>query len=213
MVEHVKSVPTKALQLWLTSDVSSLGWREPGVSLSGFAEPFDTWADMTHLLSRETWAEPPRALAYFCSVLRDDPAWIGKQGRAAAMQAVRADACRFLERELGHLWPGSRTSAGGFRWNLLSGAGDRNDQHALDSQYWTANIDPSDRYVLSLPGSNEHRISPLDRTYDNLTVAGDWTDCGLNLGCVEAAVMSGLLAAHAISKSPPLEHNVGSDHP
>jgi acyl-CoA synthetase (AMP-forming)/AMP-acid ligase II len=27
-------------------------------------------------------------------------------------------------------------------------------------------------------------------TYDNLTVAGDWTACGLNMGCVEAAVMT-----------------------
>ena len=42
------------------------------------------------------------------------------------------------------------------------------------------------------------RISPLDNTYDNLTIAGDWTACGFNEGCVEAAVMSGRLAAHAI---------------
>ena len=56
-----------------------------------------------------------------------------------------------------------------------------------------------------MPGSLAHRISPLDDTFDNLTVAGDWTDCGFNEGCVEAAVMSGRLAAHAISKLPPLE--------
>ena len=29
-----------------------------------------------------------------------------------------------------------------------------------------------------------------------MTVAGDWTACGLDAGCVEAAVMSGMLAAH-----------------
>ena len=74
-------------------------------------------------------------------------------------------------------------------------------------------MNPSDRYTLALPGSARHRISPLDATYDNLTVCGDWTDCGFNSGCVEAAVMSGRLAAHALSRSPALEDIVGFDHP
>jgi uncharacterized protein with NAD-binding domain and iron-sulfur cluster len=50
-------------------------------------------------------------------------------------------------------------------------------------------------------------------TYDNLSVAGDWTESGINSGCVESAVMSGLLAAHALSGSPGLEDIVGYDHP
>ena len=76
-------------------------------------------------------------------------------------------------------------------------------------------MNPSDRYVLTrFPGpSLIYRISPLDNSYDNLTIAGDWTACGFNAGCVEAAVMSGLLAAHAISLSPPLEKIIGFDHP
>ena len=74
-------------------------------------------------------------------------------------------------------------------------------------------MNPSDRYSLSLPGSLVYRISHLDPTYDNLTIAGDWTDCGFNAGCVEAAVMSGRLAAHALSLSPPLAAIVGYDHP
>jgi hypothetical protein len=67
--------------------------------------------------------------------------------------------------------------------------------------------------VLSLPGTLCYRISPLDTRYDNLTIAGDWTDCGFNEGCVEAAVMSGRLASHALSEWPPLEQIVGYDHP
>jgi uncharacterized protein with NAD-binding domain and iron-sulfur cluster len=50
-------------------------------------------------------------------------------------------------------------------------------------------------------------------TYDNLTLAGDWTECGFNTGCVEAAVMSGRLAAHALSGSPALEEITAYDHP
>jgi len=64
-----------------------------------------------------------------------------------------------------------------------------------------------------VPGSARFRISPLDKTYDNLTIAGDWTDCGLNIGCVEAAVMSGLLASHALSGTPALKDIVAYDHP
>ena len=72
---------------------------------------------------------------------------------------------------------------------------------------------PSDRYVLSLPGASRFRISPLDRTFDNLTVTGDWTETGLNTGCVESAVISGMLASHALSGFPALEDIVGYDHP
>ena len=87
------------------------------------------------------------------------------------------------------------------------------DESRFEAQFWTANVNPSDRYTLALPGSAKYRISPLDNAYDNLTITGDWTDCGYNSGCVEAAVMSGRLAAHAISHAPPLEEIIGYDHP
>jgi uncharacterized protein with NAD-binding domain and iron-sulfur cluster len=38
--------------------------------------------------------------------------------------------------------------------------------------------------------------------YDNLFLAGDWTDSGMNAGCIESAVMSGLQAANAILGRP-----------
>jgi hypothetical protein len=46
-----------------------------------------------------------------------------------------------------------------------------------------------------------------------MTIAGDWTACGLDAGCVEAAVMSGMLAATAISGKPDLNAIIGYDHP
>ena len=64
-----------------------------------------------------------------------------------------------------------------------------------------------------MPGSLQYRISPLDDRFDNLTIAGDWTDCGHQAGCVEAAVMSGLLAASALSNFPRLGEIIGYDHP
>jgi len=215
MVDHVGTVPTQAFQVWLEADVRELGWPHGAVTLSGFVEPFDTWADMRHLLAREGWRRAPQALAYFCSVLREPEAPLERANAtypAVARGVVRGNAIRFLERDVRHLWPDAVRAPAGFRWELLAdGAGSSEERFA--SQYWTANVNPSDRYVLSLPGSSAYRISPLDRTYDNMTVAGDWTACGFNAGCVEAAVMSGLLAAHAIAGAPALNTIVGYDHP
>jgi uncharacterized protein with NAD-binding domain and iron-sulfur cluster len=218
MVDHVKTVATQAFQIWLGADMKELGWADGPVTLAGFVEPFDTWADMRHLLPREHWTRPPRALAYFCNVLPDDdvplarrdPAWA-----AAQRERVRASAVRFLDEDVVHLWPYAVDRGGRFRWNLLVDPADGGEigKARFATQFWTANVNPSDRYTLSLPGSSAYRISPLDRTYDNLTIAGDWTDCGFNAGCVEAAMISGRLAAHAIARVPRLEDIVGFDHP
>jgi len=132
---------------------------------------------------------------------------------------VRDNAIRFLKNDVGHLWPKASDAPDSFRWRLLmdparhTARGESVTESAFDSQYWTANVNPSDRYVLALPGSLKYRISPLDNTYDNLTIAGDWTACGFTEGCVEAAVMSGRLAAHALAKSPSLAAIIGYDHP
>ncbi len=235
MVENLPTVATQAFQIWLREDFASLGWTEPRAVVSGFIHPFDTFADMGHLLPQESWTMRPRALGYFCSALPDpppardanpverahgpsfasDPDYAHRRRRE-----VRESAVGFLDRDAAALWPRAVAPSGGFRWELLadpSGNWDANGSGAtaacFDSQFWTANVNPSDRYVQSPPGSTRYRISPLDNTYDNLTIAGDWTACGLNVGCVEAAVISGQLAAHALSGAPKLEEIVGYDHP
>jgi uncharacterized protein with NAD-binding domain and iron-sulfur cluster len=222
MVDHVKTVSTQALQLWLKADMKELGWPDRPVNVSGFVEPFDTWADMSHLAREECWDDPPRAIAYFCSVLpdveaippRDRNDWI-----EVTKRRVRQHAVDFIERDLKHLWPNAQNAEGGFRWELLADARSRQTtrntvgDERIDTQFWIGSVNPTDRYTLSLPGSLIYRISPLDRTYDNMTIAGDWTNAGFNAGCVEAAVMSGMLAAHAISRSPALNEIVGFDHP
>jgi uncharacterized protein with NAD-binding domain and iron-sulfur cluster len=217
MVDKVKTVATQAFQIWMREDMNQLGWEEPPVTLSAFCKPFDTWADMTHLVPEESWPAVPKSIAYFCNILADpespgdelDPEYPQKRNAE-----VRDNAVQFLNEHIHHLWPGS-VRGRKFRWELLvdpAGSLGR-DESQFDTQYWTANVNPSDRYVLALPGSMDYRISPLDNTYDNMTVAGDWTDCGFNEGCVEAAVMSGRLAAHAISNLPALEEIIGYDHP
>ena len=100
------------------------------------------------------------------------------------------------------LWPGAVGADGGFRWDLLCAHGTRSaaasGQARFGSQYWRANVDPSDRYVQSLPGSGAHRLRADGSGFDNLFLAGDWIDSGLNAGCIEAATLGGLQAGNAI---------------
>jgi uncharacterized protein with NAD-binding domain and iron-sulfur cluster len=218
MVEHVGTVPTQAFQVWLNEDMKSLGWNESTLSsLSAFVQPFGTWADMTQLVEREAWPDPqPRAIAYFCGVMPDE-----RSPSANQRDNVRQAAIRFLNHDIGKLWPKAQRARGEFRWELLvvpPGASRRGEkgpagEARFATQFWTANVNPSDRYVQSLPGTGRYRISPLDMHFDNLTVAGDWTSCSMNIGCVEAAVTSGLLAAHALSEKPALEDIAGFDFP
>ena len=224
MVEHVKTVASQSFQVWMREDMAELGWSEPPVTLSGFVKPFDTWADMGHCVPQEGWKNPPRSVAYFCNILADPPYEPDRSHTdypSVRYEEVRRNAIRFLNDHVHQLWPKAVSGPGKFRWELLVDPTERRsvkapsqvDETRFASQYWRANVNPTDRYVLALPGSLQYRISPLDNTYDNLTIAGDWTDCGFNEGCVEAAVMSGRLAAHAIAQLPPLEDIIGYDHP
>jgi hypothetical protein len=182
-------------------------------------KPFDTWADMGHLIPEESYSPHPRSLAYFCNVLADPPEPpddVDPSYPAARREEVKRNAINFLNQQIHHLWPGAARPTGGFRWEVLAapnGAPPKFDESAFDTQYWRANVNPTDRYVLTIPGTQKYRISPLDNTYDNLTICGDWCDNGFSNGCVESAVMSGRLAAHAISHWPPLEDIIGFDHP
>ncbi len=223
MVTHLKTVSTQAFQIWLRNDMEQLGWSDPPLALSAFVHPFETWADMSHLIREERWKVSPRAIAYFCSVLNDPSSpeeFSAIEYPKRRRLDVRENAIHFLNNEIVQLWPKAAKRRGGFKWDLLMDpkqkAGRRDGggaQTSFKSQYWTANVSPSEQYVLSLPGTQKYRISPLDNTYDNLTIAGDWTTCGLDAGCVEAAVISGRLAAHAISSLPALEEIVAYDHP
>jgi len=172
---------------------AELGWTGPsGVTLSGFGDTFDTWASMTHLLPRESWPSPggPRSLAYLCGAMPD-------VAPARGRDAVRESLTHFLEHEVGALWPAARDERG-FRWELLWDDEGRSGPDRLDGQYLRANLDPSARYVQAMPGSGRYRLAPGGTGFANLAVAGDWTACGFDAGCVEAATRSGVLAARAI---------------
>ena len=218
MAAKVKTVATQAFQLWLEPEVGALGWNRGPVMSTAFAPPFDSWGDMSDLVAWEDWPaeRQPGSLGYFCNVMPDRDI---EQPRTPAADAisrarVRANVVHYLDHRIGALWPAAVHPDGGFRWDWVMGPAEGDGAHPVDTQYIRANFNPSDRYTLSLPGSGRARISPLDRDCENLTVAGDWTACGIDVGCIEAAVMSGMLATHAITGTTPrCEDIVGYHHP
>jgi hypothetical protein len=177
---------------------------------------------MAYVVPEEGWTSPPATSVYFCGVLpepADPPAEDDASYPARRRAEVRASGEAYLDGYARILWPGAYGADGEFRWDLLAdataapGAPGPAGRARFATQYWRANVNPSDRYVLHVPGSTRHRISPLEVAYDNMTIAGDWTYSGFHSGCVEGAVMSGLLAAHALSGSPALEDIIAYDHP
>jgi uncharacterized protein with NAD-binding domain and iron-sulfur cluster len=207
MVENIQTVQTCAFQLWLDPDLAGLGWKDPEFGaeapiVGGIVEPLDTWADMSHLLVRESWTSgAPRSLAYFCGPL-DEPAppppFSDPSFPARELARLDGKVTAFLEQRAGVLWP-TVAGPGGFSWSALVGGGDLSGPARLSSQYRRVNIDPSERYVLSVPGSSRFRLRADGAGFGNVFLAGDWTKNGLDAGCVEAAVTSGLFAARAIS--------------
>jgi hypothetical protein len=165
----------------------------------------------------------PLQLSYFCGPMADEPPLpmtpVGPKADCDQLNQNRENAkakdCArvLLESEIGTFFPNAVTKspAPTFRWELLVDG--RPGQHEniarLDSQYFHANVQPSERYVLSIPGSDQYRLAPNESQFARLTLAGDWTECGLNVGCVEAAVMSGMLASNAISQFPARDDIIG----
>jgi uncharacterized protein with NAD-binding domain and iron-sulfur cluster len=205
MATNIKSIQTQGFQLWLTKNLSQCGWTFPSPVLGAFVEPLDTWADMSHLIPVEGW--PPGSvgqIAYFCGVMATPntlpPKTNGSFPQLMANQ-LKTDAIAFLAKDARHLWP---TSCGptGFDWDFLLSPNGTTGEARFDAQYWRANIDPSERYVLALAGTTQFRLATDESEYGNLILTGDWIRNGFNTpGCIESAVISGRQAARAISGS------------
>jgi uncharacterized protein with NAD-binding domain and iron-sulfur cluster len=175
--------------------------------LTSFCEPYDTWASMEQLIVREAWPPgyEPKNVSYFCSVLpmasyppRSDHAFPAKCKAVAGAGAVNQ-----LDTEIGALWPEAVTRAG-FRWDWLVDEAGGSGEARFASQYWRANVDPSERYVLSVVDSSKYRLATDGAGPANLYLTGDWIRTGMNAGCVEAATMAGMQTARAICGWPKL---------
>jgi uncharacterized protein with NAD-binding domain and iron-sulfur cluster len=207
--EKVQTVATQAYQVWLNKDLTQMGWAyQPDGQqpvLSGFTEPYDTWAPMDQLLVREDWPAPldPRNVSYFCSALPVDsyPPTSDHGFPARMTELAKQGAINQLSKEIASLWSAAGP-AGAFPWQWLVDGSEATGVQRFDAQYWRANVDPSERYVMSVVGSTRYRLRADQSGFSNLFLTGDWIKTGINAGCVEAAVMAGMQASRAISGYP-----------
>ncbi len=209
MVDEVQSIQTQAFQLWLSKDQRELGWSVGSPLLTGYVEPIDTWADMTSLLPREGWAQPnaPLTVAYFCGPLPGPtipPPPSEHDYPALQKEQARQNAVNYLRNDIGVLWPKSTQprNPAVFDWTLLVPSNEGAGEARFSTQYWRANVDPSERYTLALPGTQKARIRPDTTGFSNLTICGDWVDNGFYIGAAEGAVISGMLAFRAVTGRP-----------
>jgi uncharacterized protein with NAD-binding domain and iron-sulfur cluster len=208
MLAQIGTVQTQAAQLWMTPALADLGWPDAPTVMATYQEPFDTWAEMSEILKFENWqgASVPGSLQYICGPMEgpdappiDDPAF-----PANAQGQVEAAARKWLGSAIAHIWPKATDplNPAGLNYNLLVDPAGRTGAERLAAQWLRANIDPSERYVCSFPGTSVSRLRSEDSGFDNLFLAGDWTVSSVNGGCVEAAVESGMAASRGICGTP-----------
>lgn len=205
MVKNVATTQTQASQLWITTDLKGLGWSGDPPVVIPYAEPFDTWADMSHLLPLETW--PPGTVghcAYLCSAMEDVedplPPRTDHEYPHRQMERCKRNTIEWLEKHAGGLWPYAADTHNprGFNFHFLHDPCDRDGAARFDSQFWRAPLGPSERYVLAAPGTSRHRLRADESGFTNMFMCGDWTLTALSVGCLEAATMGGIQAARAI---------------
>jgi len=207
MTDRVRTVATQAVQLWFRDDLPALGWSRPSPIVDAYDDPLNTWADMSMLLPRESWPTRgrPASLAYLVGPLPDSGCeTLGPAGQpylACRQAQVREYARHWLSRSAAGLWPavGQRGVPPGFNWQLLVDADEGAGAQRLAAQYLRANVAPSERYVQSVAGSTAYRLFVEDSGVRNFYPVGDWLNTGINSGDIEAATLSGLQAARAIT--------------
>jgi len=203
MLQHVQTVQTCSMQLWLTPDAGALGAPVPARIVSAYADNLNTWSDMSFLLARETWTEPgPQFIAYFCGQFPDAdviPPYDDHGFPDREKSRLRDQAIAWLNANARGIWSKAGAPLDGFDWATLYDRSNAGGAARLASQYLRVNIDPSERYVLSLPGTSKYRLRAGESGFRNLFFTGDWVRTSINAGCVEAAVMAGMDAASALS--------------
>jgi uncharacterized protein with NAD-binding domain and iron-sulfur cluster len=212
MTETATLVPSLSVQAWCSVDTVGLGWPPPQANPPGAAEktvistgpdPLDIWADMSQVLDYEPWdrLNRPKSLHYLCGVVETDLFRVPpdqEQVPAEAKARARSEAINWLSHKARYIWPKS-SPGGSFNWNVLFDSNGAKGAERIDGQVYRANVDPSSCCVASAAGSTRWRLATDASGFDKLYLAGTWIDTGFNTECIEAAVISGMQAARAIS--------------
>lgn len=205
MVDNVQSVRCLAMQTWMSTDLKGMGWEKPSTILDAYAQRFNTWADMSQTLKTEDWqgANEPLNVSYFCGTMADGkepfPPPSEHNYPKEELAKVKADALAWTKKNIEGLWA-NVAKDGEVNWNLYFDSTEASGVDRFWWQYFRANIDPAERYSLSVANTNQYRLKAHSSDFSNLYLTGDWVDNGfLNVGCIEGTVIAGLKCAEAVS--------------
>ncbi len=207
MVENVQSVQTEHFQIWTSLTSDELGGLGPLRTV--FGGHHQSGGDFSFLIPmEETGQQGARSCYYFCSEIphsdnppppyRPAPDYPKEQ-----LERVKTEARGFLESRLESILPGLYHKHG-FKWDSLIDADGGRGKNRLDAQFFRINVDPSERYVLSVKDSTRHRLPAAESGFLNLFLAGDWTRGGFNAGSVESAVSSAMQAVRGYTNEPQI---------
>ena len=223
MLDNSVTVATQAMQVWLNKTPWDLGWN-------GYTNDYDDYllsanfmtqpngqGDFTKYIKWENWPakHKPESLLLLCGTIPlyhkidgtegpDFPRRLAEQVRHQSIQFLQATGGKMLEKAT----VAERRGYGdpfAFDFDLLhplDPADEKKGAARFDDQYWRVNVNPSDHYVSSPVTKIKHRLYANETGFANLSIAGDWTRNGLNVGSMEGSVRSGLLAAEAILGVP-----------
>jgi uncharacterized protein with NAD-binding domain and iron-sulfur cluster len=218
MYKNIKTTSTQSIQTYITPNYADLGMNlqnwgiEKGATpnLVTYASPIYSWIDMSLVIPQESFSETgkPNILIYFCGSAEDPvviPPFSNTQYPNEAREQLISRFEQWLYDNMGYFFPKGTSIEypQGFNFDMLF---DMNDslqatgEEKLRSQTIRININPWDRYTLSVPQSAKYRLKTDASGFKNLFLAGDWIDFGVNVGYIEGAVNSGLQAAWAIKK-------------
>ncbi len=218
MIQGVRTTGTLGVQLWIERSLADLG-LDPGAwglapqhcapNAVTYESLLYSWLDQSCVLPYERWSGPdtPLLAAYFTGTLADPavvPPYSDHDFPRRQIERVKGITEQWLQDNMRFFWPNAvtREFPEGFDLTVLCHPTDPQAPAAerFDAQFFRANLSPTMRYTLSVPGSGVHRLRSGASGYANLFLAGDWTDFGLNVGYIEGALISGLQAAQSLRR-------------
>ncbi len=214
MYNHVKSIPTMSMQLWIKPTLKELGmnlpdWGFPEGSLPNlvtYADPQYSFIDMSQVLPYEDWNEnEPGVLIYYTGSFLDPeviPPFSDHKYPHEQLERIMRVSEQWLRDKMGWFFPNATTLEypEGMKLDVIHDFSKtaKTNYGRLKTQFFRANVNPTDRYTLSLPGSNKYRLKENESGFDNLILTGDWINFGVNVGYYEGAIIAGLQAGQVL---------------
>eukprot|EP01122_Echinamoeba_exundans_P010647 TRINITY_DN4027_c0_g1_i3.p1 TRINITY_DN4027_c0_g1~~TRINITY_DN4027_c0_g1_i3.p1 ORF type:complete len:816 (+),score=82.62 TRINITY_DN4027_c0_g1_i3:2148-4595(+) len=203
MVLNAATTPTFSIQMWFdktAAEMGAHGFSNDTFNVVGYAAPFDGCVDYEHVIPFENW-QGQRTPNVAKDVLYWSLSWDPLPGSHPfndstypenELEHLKSVAYDYMNKYLQPLYPGATHSDGSLDESRLVPG------QSFANQFFKVNIDPSELYVLTPTNKTWFRLNPQNSTFHNLFLAGDYTFSGINIGCIESTVRSGIMAAQAV---------------